>query len=98
MNGKGSADLGPCHSCGMMPHLLEDGEVGPYKDLDPCLGLVPGVIQACCGHGTMSQAYALISDCDPPGTFISKHKGKLCEVRGERALEWFAEQGVGPWV
>lgn len=35
--------LDPCPHCGKRP--------GPHGE-DGCLGLLPGVIAACCGHGT----------------------------------------------
>jgi hypothetical protein len=29
----------------------------PGEEPDPCLGLLPGVLGACCGHGNPSVAY-----------------------------------------
>lgn len=40
----------PCAKCGLLTTLGE-GEV------DPCLGVLPGVDNACCGHGVRSKAY-----------------------------------------
>lgn len=37
-----------CKSCGLVP---ED------NDIDPCLGKLPGVKFACCGHGNLEKAY-----------------------------------------
>lgn len=42
---------------------------------DPCLGTLPGVMNACCGHGNESGAYVQFWD----GT----------DIRGAKALEWF---------
>lgn len=39
-----------CVKCGAL-YPLGEGEV------DPCLGILPGVDNACCGHGVKSQAY-----------------------------------------
>jgi hypothetical protein len=40
----------PCKKCGAL-FPLGEGEV------DPCLGILPEVDNACCGHGVCSQAY-----------------------------------------
>ena len=40
----------PCVKCGA---LFPMGE----NDVDPCLGRLPGVKNACCGHGIQSQSY-----------------------------------------
>ncbi len=29
---------------------------------DPCLGTLPGVLAACCGHGDVRRSYLLLSD------------------------------------
>ncbi len=39
----------PCGSCGL---VADEGYVP-----DPCIGMIPGVRAACCGHGDPSQAY-----------------------------------------
>lgn len=39
----GSGDTRPCPKCGKMRN--PDGT-------DPCWGMLPGVVSACCGHGT----------------------------------------------
>jgi hypothetical protein len=43
----------PCVSCG-----------GPRQNdkPDPCLGMLPGVWGACCGHGNSEDAYAMLDD------------------------------------
>lgn len=46
-------DGGPCPSC--KAPLVVDVP-------DPCLGKLPGVLAACCGHGDRSAAYILFGD------------------------------------
>ena len=41
----------PCKKCGL---IFEGSNIG---DPDPCLGDLPGVDNACCGHGVPDQAY-----------------------------------------
>ncbi len=41
----------PCIKCGV---LSEDG-------VDPCLGVLAGVDNACCGHGIPSEAYVMFA-------------------------------------
>lgn len=45
---------------------------------DACLGTLPGVRNACCGHGSSESAYVQFD----AGT----------ELRGLSAIEWFREQ------
>lgn len=40
----------PCAKCGAMFSLGE-------SETDPCLGVLPGVDNACCGHGVRSESY-----------------------------------------
>lgn len=40
----------PCGHCGLYGNS-SDGQV------DPCLGVLPGVTNACCGHGDPDEAY-----------------------------------------
>jgi hypothetical protein len=61
----------PCVQCGLLS--VPDGP-------DPCLGLLPGVKAACCGHG-VEEPYVLLWHCT---------------VRGQQALDYFAHYGVGP--
>ena len=61
----------PCVQCG-----LRAAPDGP----DPCLGMLPDVKAACCGHG-VEEPYVLVGH----GT-----------VRGQQALDYFAHYGVGP--
>lgn len=41
----------PCKKCGK---VFEGSNIG---EPDPCLGNLPGVDNACCGHGVAEQAY-----------------------------------------
>lgn len=43
-------DVRPCAKCGEL-FTLGEGEV------DPCLGVLPGVDNACCGHGVREDSY-----------------------------------------
>ena len=43
-----------CPKCGKIKNALK----GP----DPCLGYLPGVIFACCGHGRKISAYVVMDD------------------------------------
>ena len=46
-----SSSVRPCAACGQVFAGANHG------DPDPCLGNLPGVDNACCGHGVRSQAY-----------------------------------------
>lgn len=37
-------------------------EYKPGEEPDPCLGTIPGVVGACCGHGNRSKAYVQFED------------------------------------
>jgi hypothetical protein len=41
-------DVRPCLRC---------GAVWPLEKGDPCLGILPGVDNACCGHGNRDESY-----------------------------------------
>jgi len=44
----------PCAHCGKdFKHSF---------DVDPCLGILPGVKQACCGHGVPEEAYIIFEN------------------------------------
>lgn len=43
----------PCTCC---------GELAEPEGPDPCLGRLPGVRAACCGHGNPSEAYIILDD------------------------------------
>lgn len=59
-----------CGHCGQ--HNTPEGH-------DACLGELPGVLNACCGHGEQSVAYVQFEGGG--------------ELRGRKALDYFAEQG-----
>jgi hypothetical protein len=44
----------PCPRC----HETADD----YDSPDPCLGQIPGVVGACCGHGNIEQAHVVFDD------------------------------------
>ena len=63
----------PCGYCGQ--------ETTP-EGHDPCLGTLPGVMNACCGHGEGHKAYVQMND----GTRLG----------GSEVLNFFTENGRGP--
>jgi hypothetical protein len=46
---------------------------------DPCIGFLPGVLNACCGHGNDKDAYIVF------GVVLDKKSG--VHIRGKKALE-----------
>lgn len=44
-------EVRPCRKCGLVFEGSNEG------DPDPCLGNLPGVDNACCGHGVPDQSY-----------------------------------------
>ena len=44
-------EVRPCKKCGL---VFEGSNMG---DTDPCLGELPGVDNACCGHGIRAESY-----------------------------------------
>ncbi len=49
----GRINVGPCKKCGELPTA---------EDHDPCLGTLPGVMNACCGHENRQCAYVQFLD------------------------------------
>ncbi|MCK5218685.1 hypothetical protein KAR10_04135 [bacterium] len=49
--GYGGKDVRPCVKCGKVFEGSNNG------DADPCLGELPGVDNACCGHGVKEESY-----------------------------------------
>lgn len=89
-------DNGNCVHCGACP--VRPPTLLHYDSVDPCLGLLPDVTQACCGHGGLADPYVVIAPGNAPGT-MSPHlkSGSYKRVlRNSAALDYFAEQGVGP--
>lgn len=68
---------GRCERCGV------DALAGP----DPCLGVLAGVREACCGHGRMRDAYVVLLEPRWPDRAL---------LRGQAALRYFQRIGVGP--
>jgi len=60
----------PCPNCGGLPTTERH---------DSCLGTLPGVDFACCGHGDVSRAYVKFSS------------GRI--LRREESIEWFRKKG-----
>lgn len=65
-------------SAGHCSHCDREMPDGP----DVCIGLLPDVSAACCGHGWVEQPYVLFKD------------GRRLEAR--EAIRWFAAAGTGP--
>jgi len=68
----------PCPSC---------HQAAPAADPDPCLGWLPGVRNACCGHGVTEDAH--LSDA-----YVQFLNGRT--LRGEEAHAYFVAQGCTP--
>lgn len=72
---------GYCVACGRaMPS-------GP----DICLGLLPGVSQACCGHGGVCEPYVVIGG--QPDQDVSTIRNAVV-IRGDAALRYFRERAA----
>lgn len=93
MNGIGIRDRSACLLCrrSYPPHAADIPGSGPPPD--PCLGLLEGVAQACCGHGVQRPFVVFGLDARPGD---SGNGLGLTTVTGVAALTWFAERGVGP--
>src|SRR5262249_20350644 len=66
----------PCVACGLT--ATPDGP-------DPCLGMLPGVVSACCGHGV-----------EEPVVLFRFSTDARAGLRGAAARTFFTHQGVGP--
>lgn len=75
-------DRGPCRECGQL------ALPGPGQGIDPCLGLLPGVSNACCGHGDVEKAYVVIGG--RPGQGSAQLPDRVT-LYGPDALVYFAE-------
>jgi hypothetical protein len=62
---------------------------------DACLGLLPAVRNACCGHGDPNEAYVVIGG-PAADTWGGMFPPIEIVLRGPIALAWFADFGVGP--
>lgn len=63
---------------GHCAHCARDCPPGP----DVCLGILPGVLEACCGHGWLVTPYLV----DERGV----------RIEGREAIAWFANVNAGP--
>ena len=57
----------------------ECGEETTPEGHDGCLGTLPGVVNACCGHGRVPEAYVMLTD----GTRLA----------GSVAVAWISDAG-----
>lgn len=71
-NGESISKINKCKHCGK--------EVESFDSVDPCIGLIEGVDNACCGHGNEVFAY------------VSFKNGET--IRGKDAIEWFRNNRV----
>jgi hypothetical protein len=62
-------------------------KVAGYTAPDPCLGFLPGVSWACCGHGHVSKAYVVIGGAPYEGR---DGRSDWVTLRGTDALAFFA--------
>lgn len=70
-------NIRPCKKCGKL-FPLGEGEV------DPCLGILPGVDNACCGHGIKKQSYIrFIGGVSVEGFSITARSQERIDVHGE---------------
>lgn len=46
-------EMRPCVKC---------GRTFAFEDVDPCLGILPGVRQACCGHRVPERAFIVFNN------------------------------------
>ncbi len=71
-----------CAACGQLP--TPEGH-------DACLGTLPGVWNACCGHGDPSEAYVQFR----PGVlrWLMRKLGLMDarRIKGDAAVRWIAE-------
>jgi hypothetical protein len=92
-------------------HLTSNGKSLPCRvckeivvlgQPDPCLGILPGVAHACCGHGVTRAAYVNgFDNCKPSESISEEKNGKLIYKkgywvkRGKEALEWLYVNTTG---
>ena len=74
--GRKVAETWKDHPCG---HC---GEKATSEDHDACLGTLPGVMNACCGHGEEKEAY------------VQFHNGEI--LRGADAKDFFNNREIDP--
>lgn len=64
----------PCIKC---------GKLFPLTESDPCLGVLPGVNNACCGHGIRSDSYVRFTNGTVLKEFIIEFPDEGTCVIGE---------------
>lgn len=68
----------PCKKCGK---IFEGSNTG---DADPCLGELPGVNNACCGHGVRSKSYVRFENGTVlKGFIVEKSLNQTAQSGGE---------------
>ena len=73
-----------CSACGL--------EFAKGYRPDPCLGYLPDVAHACCGHGTIKNAYVCgWKDCQPDQSLNGGERPGFWILRGDRALKYFEQ-------
>lgn len=87
-------EAGACRACGMSQ--VSDPTLRHYSGVDPCLGLIPDAVQACCGHAGEGDPYVVIAPGNAPGTMIPDLVGRHFEYHGAAALRYFDKLGIGP--
>jgi hypothetical protein len=62
----------------------------PTIEPDPCLGMIPGVAHACCGHGNIERAYVTFGSV-PSGCVLSdyRYNKDFLYLRKKDALKFF---------
>lgn len=71
------------------------GEFKGGKEPDPCLGYLPGIAHACCGHGETKFAYCCGWNGCKPNEDIGGFD-KLITIKGHK--EWIATHRLGFWI
>lgn len=67
-----SGEVRPCKKCGKVFNGSDSGQP------DPCLGNLPGVDNACCGHGIKEEAYVRFTN----GVILRGFTVERCENFG----------------
>jgi len=67
------------------------GERVILHEPDPCLGYLPGIAHACCGHGVSARAYCVgWNDCQPDDPVVNSDRPTYgyFDYRGKEALDY----------
>lgn len=73
------------------------GEFKGGKEPDPCLGYLPGIAHACCGHGKIQLAYCCgWNGCKPNQsiTINNNYRKGLWIKRGKKAIDYMKSLGA----